>query len=185
VSALLAFLRGEGPDGRGRRIAAIWAMSDAELEASHDFIQWLFPLDTPSAAVPGSPVLGAEEIAVLHGDRMIRANLRRSLDRMLGVYGLAWDSERRAIHLAPHFGGQAIVWLSRGNHNLRRLTRILRSLVLAGERDAAAALFARLEALYRGPYRATIGAETFAHWAAALGSSALGSAPPSGPSQRR
>jgi hypothetical protein len=184
VSALLAFLRGEGPDGRGRRIAAIWAMSDAELEASHDFIQWLFPLDAPSAAVPGSPVLAAEEIAVLRGDRTIRANLRRSLDRMLGVYGLAWDSERRAIHLAPHFGGQAIVWLSRGNHNLRRLTRILRSLVRAGERDAAAALFVRLGALCRGAYRATIGAKTFAHWSAALESSTPDGAPPAGWSQR-
>jgi hypothetical protein len=177
VSALLAFLRGDGPDGRGRRITAIWAMSDAELETTHDFIQWLFPLDTPSAAVPGSPVLAPEEIAVLRGDRAIRANLRRSLDRMLGFYGLVWDSERRAIHLAPHFGGRAIVWLSRGNHNLRRLTRILRSLVLAGERDAAAALFTRLAALYRGPYRAAIGAETFAHWQAALGQAAPGGPP--------
>ena len=172
MSAPLAFLRGDGPDGRGRRIAAIWAMSDAELESAPDFIQWLFPLDTPSAAVPGSPVLSMEEIAALRGDRTIRANLRRSLDRMLGFYGLAWDSERRAIHLAPHFGGQAVVWLSRGNHNLRRLTRILRSLVLAGEREAAAALFARLSALYRGPYRAAIGAETFAHWTAALDANA-------------
>ena len=141
MSALLAFRRGDGPAGRGRRIAAIWAMSDAELEASHDFIQWLFPLDTPSAAVPGSPVLAAEEIAVLPGDRTIRANLRR-------------------------------------------LTRILRSLVRAGERDAAAALFVRLGALCRGAYRATIGAKTFAHWSAALGSSTPDGAPPAGWSQR-
>jgi len=168
VSALLDFLRGDGRDARGRSIAEIWALSNEDIERRHDFIPWLFPLDTASAAVPEPPVLGAEEVAILRRDRAIRANLRRSLDRMLAFYGLAWDSERRVIGLGRDFREQAVVWLSPGNHNLLRLTRILRSLVLAGETDAAGALFACLEGLYRGPYRRTIGPQSFAHWAAAL-----------------
>ena len=168
MSALLDFLRGDGRDARGRAIAQIWALTNEEIERRHDFIQWLFPLDTASGAVPDSPVLAADEVAILRRDRAIRANLRRSLDRMLAFYGLAWDGERRAIRLGPDFREQAVVWLSPGNHNLLRLTRIMRSLVLAGEIDAAGALFVCLEGLYRGPYRLAIGAQSFAHWAAAL-----------------
>ncbi len=168
MSALLEFLRGEGRDDRDRRIAEIWAMSDEELERRQDFIEWLFPLDIPGAVPDGAPLLTPADIAILARDRAIRANLRRSLDRMLGFYGLAWDGERRRILLAPAFRDRAIVWLSPGNHNLPRLTRILQSLALAGEREAAAALFACLEALYRGPYRGAIGPDGFARWRAAL-----------------
>ena len=64
MTALLDFLRGTGRDASGRSIAAIWAMSNDDLERHHDFIQWLFPLDTPSRAVPGSPVLAADEIEI-------------------------------------------------------------------------------------------------------------------------
>lgn len=170
MSALLEFLRGTGPDARGRAITRIWAMSNDELERSHDFIQWLFPLETRSEAVPDAPVLAPGERAILVRDRLIRANLRRSLDRMLGFYGLAWDSERRVIGLAPNFRDQAAVWLSPGNHNLRRITRILGCLVLAGEREAATALLACLSRLHRGAYRLAIGHESMARWTAVLNS---------------
>ena len=103
MSALLDFLRGDGRDARGRAIAQIWALTNEEIERRHDFIQWLFPLDTASGAVPDSPVLAADEVAILRRDRAIRANLRRSLDRML-----AFTAARKAGHnpgdLVPNIG---------------------------------------------------------------------------------
>ena len=68
MSALLDFLRGDGRDARGRAIAQIWALTNEEIERRHDFIQWLFPLDTASGAVPDSPVLAADEVAILRRD---------------------------------------------------------------------------------------------------------------------
>lgn len=168
MSAVLDFLRGTGRDDRGRRLSDIWALDDAQLESSHDFIQWIFPLDAPSAAVPGSPVLAPAEIEEIRRDPALRAGMRRSLDRMLAFYGLSWDAERAAIGLSPFFAQRAGAWISPGNHNFLRISRILRSLVLAGEIDAAGALFVCLEGLYRGPYRLAIGPQSFAHWAAAL-----------------
>jgi hypothetical protein len=168
VSEVLDFLRGAGRDPLGREIAELWAMTNEDLVASGVVVAWLFPIDLADPADPAHPVLDAAAWAAVRRDRAIRANLRRSLDRMLAFYGLAWDGERRAIRLGPDFREQAVVWLSPGNHNLLRLTRILRSLVLAGEIDAAGALFVCLEGLYRGPYRLAIGAQSFAHWAAAL-----------------
>jgi len=66
-SPVIKFLSGSGSDHRGRFLEDVLAFSDNELESRHDFIQWLFPLDTPSAAVPGSPVLSSEDIKEIRG----------------------------------------------------------------------------------------------------------------------
>ena len=169
MSAVLDFLRGAGRDPRGREIAELWAMTNEDFERSATAVAWLFPLDVADAADPAHPVLGAEDWTALRRDREIRANLRRSLDRMLGFYGFAWDSDRRVIQFGPNFRAQALVWLSRGDPRLGWLTRILRSLALSGEREAALALLACLGTLHRGPHRHAVDAATLATWRAAIG----------------
>jgi hypothetical protein len=47
-SRLLAFYRGQAPDDAGRWLKDIWEWDDEQLETTHDFIQWLFPLPEPS-----------------------------------------------------------------------------------------------------------------------------------------
>jgi hypothetical protein len=83
---------------------------------------------------------------------------------MLAFYGLAWHGDRAGIRLAPFFALRAAAWLGRGNHNFLRIARILRSLVLAGEREAAQALLQVLRELHSGPYGRAIGAETLGAW---------------------
>jgi hypothetical protein len=168
MSALIEFLRGKGRDGAGRRLADVWAMNDAEMERSHDFIQWLFPLDEPSAAMPDAPVLTAEDFTVIGRDSAIRAAIRRSLDRMLGFYGFQWDSERQRLLLSPHFPQQAANWLSAGNHNFLRITRILKCLVLMGEREAARAFLQALEGIYKRGYSRVIGPRSLEFWQQAV-----------------
>jgi hypothetical protein len=168
VSELLDFLRGRGPDGAGRTLAQLWACEDDELERRHDFIQWMFPLPVRSAANPAAPALRPTELDSLREEPAIRANLRRSLDRMLAFYGFAWNSDRSALGLAPGFPQKAAVWLSAGNHNYLRLTRILRCLALAGETTAAKALLAALEGLARRVYGQVIGARSLGFWRGAL-----------------
>ena len=41
AAPLHAFLAGAGVDSRGRSIEMVLALSDAELESIHDYIQWL------------------------------------------------------------------------------------------------------------------------------------------------
>jgi hypothetical protein len=57
LAPLHAFLAGAGTDSRGRSIEWVLALSDDELESIHDYIQWLFPLQTRSGAQPLAPVL--------------------------------------------------------------------------------------------------------------------------------
>jgi hypothetical protein len=169
VSELLDFLRGRGPDDAGRTLAQLWAWEDEDLERHHDFIQWMFPLPERSGANPAAPVLRPTELDSLREDAAIRANLRRSLDRMLAFYGFAWNSDRSALALSPIFAQKASNWLSAGNHNFLRLTRILRCLVLAGEATAASALLAALEGLAARGYGRVIGPRSLGFWREAAG----------------
>jgi hypothetical protein len=109
---LHAYLAGAGRDGRGRLIADVLALPDEKLEAIHDYIQWLFPLPTRSAAQPDAPTLTAAEIQAIRTDVQATDNLRRAADRMLRFYGSTNG------------------WLASHDHNHLRITRIIRSLRL-------------------------------------------------------
>src|SRR5260370_19373303 len=63
MSRLVDFYRGEATDREGRFLRDLWAWGDDDLEAVHDFIQWLFPLPEPSRYNPDAPLLTDENIA--------------------------------------------------------------------------------------------------------------------------
>ena len=159
--SLLEFYSGAGSDDRGRRIEDIWRFSHAELEAIHDYIQWLFPLTERSAFNPGAPVLDDATIQRFKSDATLRANLERSLEVMLDFYGFARERDR--IVKSPSFAERSANWLTPGNHNFLRLTRILKSLTLLGLANRAAQLLACLEGVYAANER-VIGARTISFW---------------------
>jgi hypothetical protein len=171
-SRWIGFLRG-GPDHRGRTLERIHTWGDAELEAEHDYIQWLFPLPEPSPVNPAAPVLGAADPAALAADPRLADEFRRSLERMLAFYGLERVPGAGPFELrpAPSFAARAAVWLTPENHNHLRLTRILRCCVLCGLGDEAGALLRTLQALAAGPGASAFSATTLAYWVRAGGGS--------------
>jgi hypothetical protein len=102
----------------GSELVRDWGMSDQELERRHDYIQWWFPLPEPSRAVPNSPRLSPEDLRAFQTP-MYQDRMRVSLARMLVFYALN-----------P-------LWKRPRDHNYLRITRILRSLTLAGLREEA------------------------------------------------
>lgn len=167
-SRIIAFYEGRAPDDRGRFLDDILRFDDQQLERVHDFIQWVFPLPERSAANPSAPILDRCAIEQFRARRELRAALRRSLDRMLVFYGLRWSDER--IVQSDHFGERS-GWLTPGNHNHLRLTRMMRSLHLLAERDAARALFDALSDIYqeeRRTGRNRISETTFQYWKGAV-----------------
>ena len=119
TTPLHAFLAGEGRDAQGRTAKDVLRMSDKELEAYHDWVQWLFPLATPSAAVPGSPVLTTGDIAGIRADPRAIETLERASERLIRFY-------KSTDH-----------WLSRYDHNHLRISRIIQSLRLLVSENAA------------------------------------------------
>ena len=46
---IVEFLEGSGTDRQNRKLKDIWLMQHSEIENTHDFIQWVFPLNEPSS----------------------------------------------------------------------------------------------------------------------------------------
>lgn len=109
---LHAYLTGIGPDSRGRLVTDVLGFSDQQLEDVHDYIQWLFPLPTRSAAQPDAPVLTGAEIAAIRDDKQVANTLELAARRMLRFYR---GTDR---------------WLTWQDHNHLRITRIIKSLKL-------------------------------------------------------
>ena len=148
ASPILAFLEGEGTDARGRTVFHVLAMNDAALEETHDFIQWVFPLPEPSAAVPDAPVLSPDDIRAIRESDLAPQALAHATDRMA--------SFERSTH----------GWLMPNDHNHRRITRIIRSLrLLVG--DAEADAFRSFILAGVKVTRAPVSARSLGYWATA------------------
>lgn len=107
MTKLINFLLEVKPDVNGRMLSDILAFTDIQLEFDHQYIQWLFPLETMSQNVYESPILTEKEKEVIKESEIICRNINRALKRMACFY-------LNNNH-----------WLSEHNHNHLRITRIL------------------------------------------------------------
>lgn len=168
-SPLVSFYRGTGRDDEGRRLAEILQWPDERLEYTHDYIQWMFPLKERSQFNAAAPVLDEGAIAAFLEDAGLRAELFESLKRMLVFYGFEWNEG--AVRRTGRYVERAREWVTPGNHNHLRITRILKCLTLLGLADEARAFFDCLAAVHeeeRGKPRPGISEVTFRFWAEAL-----------------
>jgi hypothetical protein len=163
-SPIIAFYRGAGPDHRGRFLHEIREFGVEELEGTHDFIQWLFPLPERSGANPYAPLLSASDIESFGADPGLRMELLRSFVVMLRFYGLelAGTDAAPRIDRAGNYAQRSAEWLDRP-HNFLRISRILRCLGLLGCASFARAFLRCLEGIYRDNPDA-IGATTVGFW---------------------
>ena len=171
ISSVVDFYRLTGRDHRDRSLREIQDFDFYELEYTHDYIQWLFPLPEPSGANLAAPLLSPADIAAFQADSTLRAELARSFEAMLSFFGLEMAPARGKRDLrivkADHFEDSSGVWLSPGNHNFLRITRILRSLTLLGCEVHASAFLDCLEEIYAENTR-LIGPTTMQYWCRAV-----------------
>ena len=147
---LHAFLAGAGADSRGRLVTDVLDFSDERLEAVHDYIQWLFPLETRSGAQPGAPVLTQAEIQGIRADPRAADTLMKATERMLQFYrNTGW-------------------WLTGYDHNHLRITRILHSLTLLVSPKAAQSFHKTILAMHDAA-GAPVNARSLQYWAEAAG----------------
>ncbi len=192
MSALTDFYNVKGTDGAGRLITGVWEFSLDERETVHDYIQWLFPLTEPSQFNPDAPLLTADDIENIR-DTFVLYSYRKmlafyGLQEVLYPAGSFvikieveefGDSEGFA-HLQRIVGRDALVpllgpnvnhlfekrkkvWLTSGNHNFLRITRILKCLKLFGLHGQAVAFRDALTEIYL-QHAHIIGPETYEFW---------------------
>ena len=149
-SALVRFHASVATDSGGRKIVELLDWDDDRLEHVHDYIQWLFPLPERSAFNPGAPILTAADIAAFRQRAELRASLHRAFVRMLAFYGFAEIATDHGVGIVRtrDFPQRAQNWAMPGNHNLLRISRILRAMTLLGLEPEAQAFLVALEALH-------------------------------------
>ena len=164
-SPLIAFYRGDGRDHRGRSLANVHEFDFYELEFNHDYIQWLFPLPEPSGANPSAPLLSEQDIAAFGADESLRRALLRSLELMLRFYGLDLLDRGARVEVVrtTGFDERSANWLTNGNPNFLRISRIVRSLTLLGCHRHGTAFLETLERIY-ADHPDTVGRATIGYW---------------------
>lgn len=165
---LFRFYRGEGPDSNGRSLVDILDWSNQMKEAQHDYIQELFPLKEPSQFNPDAYVLDNALLNEMKQDPKVIANMKTALSAMLHFYGLRFQLDRNKIIELPNFNERSQEWLTPGNHNFLRLTRILKSLKLFGLHHEAQMLFEALKEIHERNPRIT--GNSFSFWQKAAAS---------------
>ncbi len=139
---ILAFFLGSGTDDRGRKLSQIVQKSDRWLEETHDYIQWLFPLYVRSRFNPDAPLLTDEvRVAFTNPENPNRAVLQQNFGsaiyRMLAFYGYSFSPGSTDVSPTGEWRDRADNWLTDGNHNFMRMTRVLRSMMLLGRQELA------------------------------------------------
>lgn len=177
-TSIIQFYRGTEPNHRGLYLREIQRWSDERLEAIHDYIQWLFPLPEPSAFNTNAPVLSGEVIQEFRASTDLQANLRVSFLRMMRFYGLEVHlGERITVVRSINLAVTAAGWLSPGNHNHLRITRILRCLTVLGLEPEAKAFLECLAEIYEDEQNKPIAAisdETMMYWRSAVSDAGRG-----------
>lgn len=159
---IVAFYNGYHGDAKGRTIDELWTWSNQQLEESHDFVQWLFPLRNRSNFGADAPLLEDGDVNAFLVNEDLRTSLLKSLDLMLRFYGLRRAGQR--IEQTDDWPERSTRWLTTGNHNFMRITRILKSLSILGLGEHAAALFDELQRVFESGHADVIGSETYKHW---------------------
>jgi hypothetical protein len=164
MSKITSFYDGTGKDSRNRTVKDIWSFSADELEAVHDYIQWLFPLPEASQFNDDAPLLMAEDIQGFKYDPVLRQNIKHSFELLLCFYG--FEKTADGISRSGNFEVCASNWLIPQNHNFLRITRILRCMTLTGHEAESKNFLKVLEDVFHENER-TISDKTFLYWQAA------------------
>jgi hypothetical protein len=170
---ILKFYYGTGPDHRGRTLSKILRKPDRWLEETHDYIQWLFPLYVRSKFNPHAPLL-TDEVRAAFTDPagadyvLLQQNFSHAIYRMLIFYGYSFSPlAPDVVSPTGEWADKSQNWLTDGNHNFMRITRMLRSMTLLGRQELALSFHSVVAAAARA-HPKIISTRTLSFWAGAI-----------------
>lgn len=136
---IIDFLAGRGTDYKGRTIFDMLDYDDTVMEQCHDSIQWLFMLHEESNFARTYPIITPEIVEEANKDPFVKKHLIWATNRMKKFYG--FDNGNFDVE-------NFYSWLGERNHNLLRITRIIRSLRLFGLEKEAREFYERVSEAY-------------------------------------
>lgn len=127
MSELIKFYRDE-PNHSGYTWSYVMSWDDRDWDLIHDFVQWVFPTDEASEFNPEAPVLDKRDAARFWADGELSWRFAESVGRA-----------RQFLAMKPWASAGPAWWDDPDDHNVRRVSRIVRSVaLLRGEAEARA-----------------------------------------------
>jgi hypothetical protein len=149
-SKIVKFYSENGKDHRGRTYNDIMNFPNKEFDECHDFIQWLFPLHEASRmTMTDVPLITPEDFNFFKNDKDCQDKIFEATMRYaMFLSSLGQDN-----------------WCKDGDHNLLRITRIIRSLRFFGMKIAAHAFYLDVVRMAK---KHNINQKTLDYWSRAL-----------------
>lgn len=168
---IIAFYCNNEANADGLRLIDILASttSDEWLERNHRWIQWAFPLDTPSSSNPDAPVLDQATIAAFRNNGLFIHQVYPVFLRTLRFYGLILPVNKPiSIERGSNsfFENRMKSWLYPKSHHFKRITRIIHSLtlLLGSDNPYGRAFFVVLENIYNNEGNGIIPLDSYHRW---------------------
>lgn len=161
---VVEFYREERLNPAGLMLSEIWEFSLGAMEMDHDYIQWIFPSNEPSQMNADAPTLTVQEMEIIQADPELQAKIKKSFLKFLDFLGLVLTSEtadRAEIgDMAPtEKRPDPQWWMKKFNHNMLRVTRVLKAMRLAGMSKYSDALYVALT-----NHIGKFSSNTLSHW---------------------
>ena len=133
------FFRGTIGNQNGDKWAGILKWSNGALEMGHDEIQWVFPSNEVSMMNVHAPVMTKEESEIFQNDEDLKTKTKETFIRYLDFLELNLVQDDDLVLIESKVTLPR--WMRRFNHNMLRVTRIMKSLRLTGHTKYANALY--------------------------------------------
>lgn len=171
MSEIAQFMVGEIPDRLGRYFNEILSYEHFWLEHDHKYIQVLFPIDEGTKFNKHAPLVTENVRKIFAVNADLKATHLKALDLMLAFWGLRRSGEIISVNLPLELSKH--VWLKPYDHNQLRLTRVIRSLTLLGNKTIAENLVECL--VHAANESKTVSGKTITFWCNALDETLVGS----------
>ena len=165
MSTIKAFYLNKEPNPKGLYLKDIWNFSDWEFDNTHDFIQWMFPLELESKHSDLAPVVSKEDFSEMVNNPQIKENLLNSLYMAENVWGL--DVHHKKMNRArprTFKSFDELNWPTHYHHNYIRISRVIHCLRLFQLENEAKELLEYLEKNLYSSYEHLVGQEVFNSW---------------------
>lgn len=159
---LVEFYRGERGNSNGHMLADIYKWSNGAMDMDHDYIQWMFPTNEPSMFNFEAPLLTKDEAEVFNTDPILRTKMLDSFFRFLNYLELKISYSDEAMFVEK-LHDNLPWWLNSFNHNMLRVTRVIKSLRLTGLQEYANLFFDGLK-----QFRVHVSDNTWGFWEEAM-----------------
>lgn len=164
---IVEFYRGERGNQNGHMLDEILTWSNGALDMDHDWVQWAFPSNEASMLNGEAPVMTKAESELFENDPSLQGKMEQSFLRFLSYLGFKMAQEihqdgKLEVYIEPIESENTPWWLRSFNHNMLRVTRVLKALRLTGHTEYAVALY---NALLK--FEENVSPNTWQYWKAA------------------